>query len=48
MPPKAASERDRSGTTREVHEMHEAGDVADSPTRARTKSARSGSPKLIC
>jgi hypothetical protein len=38
-------ERDSSGTTREVHFMHFAGDGADSPTRGATR--RSGSPKAL-
>jgi hypothetical protein len=41
------SERDSSGTTKQARSDCE-GDGADSPTRARTKSARSGSPKLFC
>jgi hypothetical protein len=38
------SERDSSGTTREVHEMHEAGDGAASP---KGEAARPKNPPLF-
>jgi hypothetical protein len=41
------SERDRSGTTREAHEVRGAGDGADSPTQVR-EAHEAARPNLIC